>query len=71
MAEPAIIPVEELEGEEKLEVLDSSADPFFSRTSYNRGDFFLTAPPRPKTWRRPSNPPKRPPPQKREKTPRR
>lgn len=40
LAEPAIIPVEELEGEEKLEVLDSSADPFFSRTSYNRGDFF-------------------------------
>lgn len=40
LAEPAIIPVEELEGEEKLEALDSSADPFFSRASYNRGDFF-------------------------------
>ncbi len=40
LAEPAIIPVEELEGEERLEVLDSSADPFFTRNSYNKGDFF-------------------------------
>lgn len=41
LSEPAIIPIEELEGEEKLEALDSSAaDPFFTRNSYNRGDFF-------------------------------
>ena len=41
LSEPAIIPLEELEGEEKLEALDSSAaDPFFTRNSYNRGDFF-------------------------------
>lgn len=40
LAEPAIIPVEELEGEERLEALDSSADPFFTRNSYNKGDFF-------------------------------
>ncbi len=42
LAEPAIIALEDLEGEEKLQALDSSADPFFSRTSYNRGDFFAT-----------------------------
>jgi len=42
IGEPAIIPLEELEGEEKLQALDSSAaDPFFTRNSYNRGDFFL------------------------------
>lgn len=41
LGEPAIIPLEELEGEEKLEALDSSsADPFFTRNSYNRGGFF-------------------------------
>lgn len=40
LAEPAIIPVDELEGEEKLEALESSADPFFARNTYNRGDFF-------------------------------
>lgn len=41
LGEPAIIPLEELEGEEKLQALDSSAaDPFFTRNSYNRGDFF-------------------------------
>ena len=40
LAEPAIIPLEELEGEERLEALDSSADPFFTRNSYNKGDFF-------------------------------
>ena len=41
LSEPAIIPLEELEGEEKLQALDSSAaDPFFTRNSYNRGDFF-------------------------------
>lgn len=41
IGEPAIIPLEELEGEEKLEALDSSAaDPFFTRNSYNRGSFF-------------------------------
>lgn len=43
LSEPAIIPLEELEGEEKLEALDSSAaDPFFTRNSYNRGDFFTS-----------------------------
>ena len=41
LKEPAIIPLEELEGEEKLQALDaSSADPFFTRNSYNRGDIF-------------------------------
>lgn len=41
IGEPAIIPLEELEGEEKLEALDSSAaDPFFTRNSYNRSGFF-------------------------------
>lgn len=41
LGEPAIIPLEELEGGEKLQALDSSAaDPFFTRNSYNRGDFF-------------------------------
>lgn len=45
IGEPAIIPLEELEGEEKLQALDSSAaDPFFTRNSYNRGDFFLQEP---------------------------
>ena len=39
LGEPAIIPVEELEGEERLEVLDASApDPFFKQHSYNKGD---------------------------------
>lgn len=42
--EPAIIPLEELEPEERLEVLDGEADPFFKRNSYNRGDFFQTQP---------------------------
>lgn len=41
LSEPVIIPLEELEGEEKLQALDSSAaDPFFTRNTYNRGDFF-------------------------------
>lgn len=41
LEEPAIIPLEELPAEERLEALDSSAaDPFFTRNSYNRGDFF-------------------------------
>ncbi len=41
LEEPAIIPLEELPAEERLETLDSSAaDPFFTRNSYNRGDFF-------------------------------
>lgn len=41
IGEPAIIPLEELTAEERLEALDSSAaDPFFTRNSYNRGDFF-------------------------------
>lgn len=39
LGEPAIIPLEELEGEEKFEALDASgADPFFKRMSYNKGD---------------------------------
>lgn len=42
--EPAIIPLEELDPEERLQVLDGEADPFFKRTSYNRGDFFETSP---------------------------
>lgn len=42
LGEPAIIPLEELPAEERLEVLDSSAaDPFFTRNSYNRADFFM------------------------------
>ena len=46
IGEPAIIPLEELPAEERLEVLDSSAaDPFFTRNSYNRGDFFNTQAP--------------------------
>ena len=40
LAEPAIIPLDELEGREKLEALASSSDPFFTRNSYNRGDIF-------------------------------
>ena len=42
--EPAIIPLEELDPEERLEVLDGDADPFFKRNSYNRGDFFEAQP---------------------------
>ena len=43
LSEPAIIPLEELPAEERLEALSSSeADPFFTRNSYNRGDFFDT-----------------------------
>lgn len=39
LGDPAIIPLEELEGEEKFEALDASgADPFFKRMSYNKGD---------------------------------
>jgi len=40
LGEPAIIPLEELEPEERLQALGTQADPFFKRTSYNRGDFF-------------------------------
>lgn len=42
--EPAIIPLEELDPEERLQILDGEADPFFKRNSYNRGDFFETQP---------------------------
>ena len=42
LGEPAIIPLEELSAEERLEALDSSVDPFFTRNSYNRGDFFMS-----------------------------
>jgi segregation and condensation protein B len=46
LEEPRIIPLEELEGEEKFEALDaSSPDPFFKRTSYNQGDLSLAAEP--------------------------
>ncbi len=39
LGEPAIIPLDQLEGEEKFEALDgSAADPFFQRMSYNKGD---------------------------------
>ena len=40
LAEPAIIPLDELEPEERLEALGTEVDPFFKRNSYNRGDFF-------------------------------
>ncbi len=36
LGEPAIIPLDELEGAEKLEALDGGADPFFTRASYNK-----------------------------------
>lgn len=40
---PRIIPLDELEGEEKFEALDASTpDPFFKRNSYNQGDLSLT-----------------------------
>lgn len=43
LGEPAIIPLEELSPEERLEALDpSAADPFFTRNTYNRGDFFAS-----------------------------
>ena len=43
LGEPAIIPVEALEGEERLEALDASApDPFFKQHSYNKGDLLFT-----------------------------
>lgn len=43
VGEPRIIPLDELEGEEKFEALDASTpDPFFKRTSYNQGDLSLT-----------------------------
>lgn len=39
LGEPAIIPLEQLEGAEKLEALSAShADPFFERMSYNKGN---------------------------------
>ncbi len=43
LGEPRIIPLEELEGEERLEALDASTpDPFFKRHSYNQGDLTLS-----------------------------
>lgn len=36
VGEPAIIPLDELEGAEKLEALNTTVDPFFTRTSYNK-----------------------------------
>ncbi len=47
MSEPAIIPLEELEPEERLQALGTQVDPFFKRHSYNRGDFFVTDTPAP------------------------
>ncbi len=41
IAEPAIIPLEELDPEERLQALGTEVDPFFKRNSYNRGDFFV------------------------------
>ncbi len=41
--DPAIIPLEDLEPEERLQALDTEVDPFFKRTSYNRSDFFETS----------------------------
>ena len=42
LGQPRIIPLEELEGEEKFEALDASTpDPFFKRNSYNQGDLTL------------------------------
>lgn len=42
LGQPRIIPLEELEGEEKFEALDASTpDPFFKRNSYNQGDLSL------------------------------
>ncbi len=42
LGEPRIIPLDELEGEERLEALDASTpDPFFKRHSYNQGDLSL------------------------------
>ncbi|MBP5403579.1 MAG: SMC-Scp complex subunit ScpB [Elusimicrobiaceae bacterium] len=42
LGQPRIIPLDELEGEEKFEALDaSSPDPFFKRNSYNQGDLSL------------------------------
>ena len=40
LGEPAIIPLEELDPEERLQALGTQVDPFFKRNSYNRGDFF-------------------------------
>ena len=43
VGEPRIIPLDELEGEEKFEALDASTpDPFFKRNSYNQGDLTLS-----------------------------
>lgn len=42
LGQPRIIPLDELEGEERLEALEvSTPDPFFQRNSYNQGDLSL------------------------------
>lgn len=42
LGQPRIIPLDELEGEERLEALEvSTPDPFFKRNSYNQGDLTL------------------------------
>ena len=40
VGEPAIIPLDDLPAEERLQALEGAPDPFFARNSYNRGDFF-------------------------------
>ena len=47
LGEPAIIPLEELDPEERLQALGTEVDPFFQRNSYNRGDFFVDSTPQP------------------------
>ena len=47
LSEPAIIPLDELEPEERLQALGTEVDPFFQRTSYNRGSFFTEEEPLP------------------------
>lgn len=65
LGEPAIIPVEELQGEERLEVLETSApDPFFKQHSYNKGDLNFdaqeTKTPAPATEEKPAAAPDKP-----------
>lgn len=40
LAEPAIIPLEEMANAERLQAMDSGADPFFVQNSYNKGDLY-------------------------------
>lgn len=64
LGEPAIIPLEQLEGSEKLEALDASvADPFFQRMSYNKETVLgpLPTEPLPLTEETPTEPVSNPP----------